>query len=142
MTVSRRVLLAVTLSACFALTAGVCAGWLLHKPAAAPAVTAATAPPYGAPDVPAGWTTVDTPDAQALAFRCALSGGQVSVTVWNISAVQEQAWHLTVISYRGPQEAGTGSLDIGANWVQPGQKMTFTRDAYGSATSCKVTGLG
>jgi hypothetical protein len=97
----------------------------------------------GASDVPAGWTTVSTPDANALAFRCALSGGILSVTVWNISAVQEQAWHLVVPMFDGGQQIGTlddGDYDIGDNEVQPQQKMTFTEQVTGPATSCQVTG--
>lgn len=103
------------------------------------------APPtaQGASDVPEGWTTVGTPDSQALAFRCALAGTTMRVTVWNISAVQEQAWHLTVVPYlRGGQQAGTMSFDIGDNWVQPRQRLTFSEQVSGPAVTCRVTGLG
>ncbi len=117
---------------------------LMAAGCSAQAVTSGATATSGASDVPPGWTTVTTPDANALAFRCSISAGTLTVTVWNISDVQEEAWHLIVPVFQGSQQLGTlddGDYDIGDNWIQPQQKMTFTTPIDGPGTSCHVTGL-
>lgn len=132
----------VIASAVTCLLAPGCAAAPAGGSTAPPASAPSSSPAYGASDVPPGWTTIDTPDGNAVAFSCSVSSGEVAVTVWNISDVQEQAWHLTVAMFDGAQQTGTlddDDFDIGDNWVQPGQKMMF-RQATQAGGSCQVTG--
>jgi hypothetical protein len=120
-----------------------------HQPQATP--PAASSAPWGASDVPPGWSTISTPDQQALAFNCSVpvsSTGvqQLVITIWNISTTPEQAWHLIVVDYNaaGQQLAALYDADddIGDTWITPGQKLTFRRllDYGPRPATCAVIG--